>query len=65
LEKFILKQIQYLKSTNSLDLTVKQQNGLKDKSTATAGLLLQLVISCAADNEKLHNHGKSGLERRI
>ena len=43
-EKLILKQIHYLESTNKLDLTGKQQHGFK-KSTATAGVLLQSIIS--------------------
>ena len=48
-KKLILKQIQYLESTNKLDLTGKQQHGLK-KSTATAGALLQSIISRATDD---------------
>ena len=41
-EKLILKQIHYLESKNCLDLTGKQQHGFKrNKSTATAGALLQ------------------------
>ena len=49
-EKLILKQIHYLESTNKLDLTGKQQHGFKkNKSTATAGALLQSIISRAAD----------------
>jgi hypothetical protein len=51
-EKLILKQIQYLETTNKLDFTCKQQHGFKkSKSTATAGLLLQSIISRAADND--------------
>ena len=50
-EKLILKQIHYLESTNKLDLTGKQQHGFKkNKSTATAGALLQSLISRAADD---------------
>ena len=50
-EKLILKQIHYLESTNKLDLTGKQQHGFKrNKSTATAGALLQSIISRAADD---------------
>ena len=50
-EKLILKQINYLESKNKLDLTGKYQHGFKkSKSTATAGALLQSIISCAADN---------------
>ena len=49
-EKLILKQIQYLENKNQLDLTGKQQHGFKrKKSTATAGALLQSLISRAAD----------------
>ena len=43
-----LGQIHYLETTNKLDLTGKQQHGFK-KSTATAGALLQSMISRAAD----------------
>ena len=50
-ERLILKQIHYLENKNSLDLTGKQQHGYKkNKSTATAGCLLQSLISRAADN---------------
>ena len=50
LEKLILKQIHYLESKNELDLTGKNQHGFKrNKSTATAGALLQLIITRAAD----------------
>ena len=50
-EKLILKQIHYLESTNGLDFTGKQQHGFKrNKSTATAGLLLQSIIARAADD---------------
>ena len=50
-EKFILKQIHYLESTNKLDLTGKNQHGFKrNKSTATAGALLQSIIAHAADD---------------
>ena len=49
-EKLILKQI-HLESTNKLDLTGKHQHGFKrNKGTATAGVLLQSIISCAAEN---------------
>ena len=52
-EKLILKQIHYLEATNKLDLTGKQQHGFKKKkSTATAGALLQSIISRAADDNK-------------
>ena len=51
-EKLILKQIRYLESKNKLDLTGKQQHGFKrNKSTATAGALLQSLIARAADND--------------
>ena len=54
-EKLILKQIHYLENTNKLDLTVKQQHGFKrKKSTATAGALLQFLISRAADDNATH-----------
>ena len=50
-EKLILKQIQYLENRNQIDLTGKQQHGFKkNKSTATAGSLLQSIISHAADD---------------
>ena len=43
-EKLILKQIHYLENKNLLDLTGKQQHGFKkQKSTATAGKLLQYL----------------------
>ena len=49
-EKLILKQIHYLEETNNLDFTCKQQHGFKkNKSTATAGLLLQSLIVHATD----------------
>ena len=51
-EKLILKQIHYLENTNKLDLTGKQQHGFKrNKSTATAGALLQSLIARAADSK--------------
>ena len=51
-EKLILKQILYLETTNKLDLTGKNQHGFKkNKSTATAGALLQSLISRAADDK--------------
>ena len=51
-EKLILKQIHYLESKNKLDLTGKNQHGFKrNKSTATAGALLQSIISRAADEK--------------
>ena len=51
-EKLILKQIQYLESRNRLDLTGKRQHGLKkNKSTATAGALLQSIIARVADSD--------------
>ena len=43
-EKLILKQIHYFETTNKLDLTGKHQHGFKrNKSTATAGALLQSI----------------------
>jgi hypothetical protein len=51
-EKLILRQINYLETTNALDLTGKQQHGFKkNKSTATAGLLLQSIIARAANDD--------------
>ena len=48
----ILKQVHYLETTNKLDLTGKQQHGIKkNKSTATVGTLLQSMIARAADND--------------
>ena len=50
-EKLILKQIHYLEQKNKLDFTCKQQHGFKrNKSTATAGLLLQSLITHATDS---------------
>ena len=50
--KLILKQIHYLENKNCLDLTGKQQHGFKrNKSTATAGALLQSLIARAADEK--------------
>ena len=50
-EKLILKQINYLESINKLDFTCKQQHGFKkNKSTSTAGLLLQSIIARATDS---------------
>ena len=51
-EKLILKQIHCLESTNKLGLTGKNQHGFKcNKSTATAGALLQSIIAHAADEK--------------
>ena len=45
-EKLILKQINYLESTNKLDLTGKQQHGFKkNKSTATASTFISEIMS--------------------
>ena len=42
---------EYLENRNQIDLTGKQQHGFKkNKSTATAGSLLQSIISRAADD---------------
>ena len=50
LEKLILKQIHYIESTNQLDFTGNSQHGFKcNRSTATAGALLQSIISQAAN----------------
>ena len=50
-EKLILRQINYLESINKLDFTGKQQHGFKkNKSTLTAGLLLQSLIARATDD---------------
>ena len=51
-EKLILKQIHYLEKTNKLDFTGKSQHGFKKgKSTASAGLLLQSLISHSTDEK--------------
>ena len=51
-KKLILKQIHYLEISNKLDLTGKNQHGFKrNKSTATAGVLLQSVLARAADEK--------------
>ena len=51
-EKLILKQIHYLERINKIDLTGKNQHGFKrNKSTATAGALLQSIIARAADEK--------------
>jgi hypothetical protein len=50
-EKLILKQINYLESINGHDFTGKQQHGFKkNKSTLSAGILLQSLIARATDN---------------
>ena len=50
-EKLILKQINYLESVNKLNFSGKQQHVFqKNKSTGTAGLLLQSLIAHATDN---------------
>ena len=49
-EKLIFKQIHYLESIKKIDLTGKNQHGFKcNKSTATAGALLQSIIARAAN----------------
>ena len=59
LEKLILKQINYLESVKNLDFTGKQQHGFKkNKSTATAGLLLQSLISANTDLNNYFIHSK-------
>jgi hypothetical protein len=50
-QRLILKQIQYLETTNSLDLTGKQQHGFKKITATAADLLLQSIISLAADDD--------------
>ena len=50
-EKLILKQVNYLEKLNKLDFTGKPQHGFKkNKSTATAGIILQSLISRATDD---------------
>ena len=67
-EKLILKQIQYLENKNKLDLTGKRQHGFKkNKSTATAGALLQSIIARAADSDcyaRKINHSKLKTKNR-
>ena len=50
LEKLILKEIHHLETVNKLDFTCKPQHGLKNKRTATAGLLLHSLITHALDS---------------
>ena len=45
-EKLILKRLQKIEKENNLDLTGEQQHGFKkNRSTITAGLTLQSIIS--------------------
>ena len=51
-ERMILNRIIELESLNGVDLTGKEQHGFKKgKGTATAGLLLQSLVSRALDND--------------
>ena len=53
-EKLILKRIIDLQNSNNVDLTGDQQHGFKkNKSTATAGLLLQSIIAKHVDKNEL------------
>ena len=52
-EKLILKRIIDLQDSNKVDLTGDQQHGFKkNKSTATAGLLLQSIIATHVDKNE-------------
>ena len=45
-EKLILKRIMEIQKDNEVDLTGEEQHGLKkSKSTATAGLIIQSILS--------------------
>ena len=51
-EKLILKKINELEIVNRVSVGGKQQHGfLKNKSTVTAGLILQSLIACALDDD--------------
>ena len=51
-EKLILKRIYELEIVNGIKLAGKQQHGFqKNKSTLTAGLLLQSLIAGALDDD--------------
>ena len=51
-EKLILKRILELESVNGIFLVGKQQHGfMKNKSTMTAGLILQSLIGRAMDDD--------------
>ena len=53
-ERLILNKINRLKALNKINLVGKQQHGFtKDKSTATAGLVLQSLIARALDDNHL------------
>lgn len=53
-EKLILKRLVELQDTNKVDITGKQQHGFKkNKSTASAGLLLQSIIAKHVDVNEL------------
>ena len=52
-EKLILKRINDLEAINGIRVGGKQQHGfMRNKSTATAGLLLQSLIARALDNDE-------------
>ena len=53
-EKLILTRIYELEIINGINLAGKQQQGFqKNKSTLTAGLLLQSLIAGASDDDKI------------
>jgi hypothetical protein len=52
-EKLILKRLQKIEKENNLDLTGEQQHGFKkNRSTITAGLTLQSIISRKMDEDE-------------
>ena len=52
-EKLILKRLEMIEEENKLDLTGKHQHGFKkNRSTITAGLTLQSIISKALDEDE-------------
>ena len=52
-EKLILKRINDLEAINGIRVGGKQQHGfMRNKSTATAGLLLQSLIARALDDDE-------------
>ena len=53
-EKLILERIKQIEKENGVDLTGVQQHGFKaQKSTATAALIIQSILSRALDSSKL------------
>lgn len=51
-EQLILNKLREIEIKNNCDLTEKEQYGFKHKrSTATAGLTLQSIITCALDQD--------------